>query len=120
MAEEAAFLEIGQGAVEWLTKAAAVGASRVRRKMAEAIDLAKLHGAKAVDEALGVAAAAGRFGDGDLASILAHHRSAEVIELPSRAQRRSVARSLQRSTCRLAGVRAMTRAIRARPRPTRP
>ena len=97
-AEERAFIEIGEGAVEWLTRAAAVGASRVRRKMAEAVDLAKLHGADAVDEALRVAAAAGRFADGDLASILAHHRSAEVIELPSRDQRRPEAPSLQRST----------------------
>jgi hypothetical protein len=95
---EAEFLGIGEGAVEWLTRAAAVGASRVRRKMAEAVDLAKLHGTETVDEALRVAAAAGRFGDGDLASILAHHRSAQVIELPRRDERRSEARSLQRST----------------------
>jgi transposase len=95
---EAEFLQIGEGAIEWLTRAAAVGATRVRRKMAEAVDLAKLHGAEAVDQALRVAARAERFGDGDLASILAHHRSAEVIELPGRAQERSAARSLQRST----------------------
>jgi hypothetical protein len=97
-AEEAAFLELGEGATEWLTKAASVGASRVRRKMAEAVDLAKLHGSEVVDEALRVAAAAGRFDEGDLASILAHHRSAEVIELPRRDQRRPEAPSLQRST----------------------
>jgi transposase len=97
-AEERAFLEIGEGAAEWLTKAASVGASRLRRRMAEAVDLAKLHGAEAVDEALRVAAAAGRFHDGDLASILAHHRSAEVIELPRRDQRCPEARGLQRST----------------------
>jgi hypothetical protein len=96
---EAEFLQIGEGAVEWLTRAAAVGASRVRRKMAEAVDLAKLHGAEAVDEALRVAAAAGRFGDGDLASILAHRRSsAEVIDFPRPVQERPEARSLQRST----------------------
>ena len=40
--------------------------------MAEAVDLAKLHGAEAVDEALAAAADAERFGEGELASILAH------------------------------------------------
>jgi hypothetical protein len=51
--EVLAFLELGEGAVEWLTKAAALGATRVSRKMAEAVELA---------------AAAERFGEGDLAS----------------------------------------------------
>jgi hypothetical protein len=74
--EERAFLELGEGAVEWLTKAAALGATRVRRKMAEAVELAKLHGGGAVEQALRRAAAAG-FGERDLASILAHHRAAE-------------------------------------------
>lgn len=97
-AEEAEFLAIGEGATQWLTRAAAFGASRVRRKMAEAVALGKLHGREAVDEALSVAAAAERFGEGDLASILSHRRSAEVIELPRRASERSEARSLQRST----------------------
>ena len=45
--EERAFLAIGPGAGEWLTRAAAAGAVRVRRKMAEAVELAKLHGAGA-------------------------------------------------------------------------
>jgi len=94
-AAEAEFLQIGEGARQWLTQAAAVGAQRVRRKLAEAVDLAKLHGSEAVDEALRVAAAAGRFGDGDLASILAHGRTAEVIELPKRAAESA---TLQRST----------------------
>lgn len=94
-AGEAEFLAIGSGAAQWLTRAASVGAQRVRRKMAEASDLAKLHGAEALDEALRIAAEAGRFGDGDLASILAHGRSAEVIELPQRA---SEVATLQRST----------------------
>lgn len=100
-AEEADFLEIGEGAAQWLTKAAAAGASRVRRKMAEAVDLAKLHGPEAVDEALRTAADAERFGDGDLASILAHRRSAEVIAFPRRpsdAPERPEAQSLQGST----------------------
>jgi hypothetical protein len=66
----------------------------LRRRIAEAVDLAKLHGPSEVDDALASAAAAGRFGDGDLAAILAHH-GAQVIQLPVRA---SEERSLQRST----------------------
>ncbi len=92
--EEQAFLAIGAGAEKWLIAAAAAGASRVRRKMAEAVDLAKLHGAGDVCEGLASAAAAGRFDDGDLAAILAH-RGARVIEFPARASEEA---SLQRST----------------------
>jgi len=92
--EEQAFLAIGPGAAEWLTKAAAAGAVRLRRKVAEAVALAKLHGPGDVDDALAAAAAAGRFGEGDLAAILAH-RGAQVIEFPARA---SEQQSLQRST----------------------
>ena len=66
------FLAIGEGARLWLTEAAGAGASRMRVKMAEAVELSRLHPAAAVDRALGRAAAAGRFGEGDLASILAH------------------------------------------------
>jgi hypothetical protein len=66
---EAAFLAIGDGARAWLTEAAAAGATRVRAKMAEAVELAALAGTAAVDAALGTAALAGRFGDGDLLSI---------------------------------------------------
>ena len=66
---EAAFLAIGDGARAWLTEAAAAGASRIRAKMAEAVELASLAGTAAVDAALGTAALAGRFGDGDLLSI---------------------------------------------------
>lgn len=93
-AEEQAFLAIGAGAEAWLIAAAAAGASRVRRKLAEAVDLAKLHGAGQVNEALRAAADAGRFADGDLAAILAHH-GGEVIAFPTRA---SEQQSLQRST----------------------
>ena len=64
--------------------------------MAEAVDLAKLHAAADVDDALAAAAAAGRFGDGDLAAILAHQQAgARVIEFPARA---SEQQSLQSST----------------------
>jgi transposase len=93
-AEEQAFLAIGPSAETWLIAAAAAGTSRLRRKLAEAVDLAKLHGAGDVDDALAVAATAGRFGEGDLAAILAH-RGAQVIEFPARV---SEEQSLQRST----------------------
>jgi hypothetical protein len=75
-AAEAEFLAIGGGAGLWLAEAAAAGASRVRAKMAEAVRLAALQDATAVDRALGEAAAAGRFGEGDLAAILAHQARA--------------------------------------------
>ena len=115
-ADEADFLRIGAGAERWLVRAAAVGAQRVRRKMAEAVDLAKLHGSDAVCEALAIAADAGRFGDGDLASILAHHRTAdtaEVIELPTRRSGRAQAASLQRSTAAWRGFGASSAPVSA-------
>ena len=93
--EEHAFLVLGPGAEAWLIAAAAAGATRVRRKMAEAVDLAKLHGTDQVEHALKVCAEAGRFADGDLAAILAHEQSGTVIPFPARV---SEDRSLQRST----------------------
>ena len=42
--DERAFLAIGPGAERWLIAAAAAGAARLRRKLAEAVALAKLHG----------------------------------------------------------------------------
>jgi hypothetical protein len=99
-AEEREFLEIGEGAERWLKRAAAEGTQRIRRKMAEAVDLAKLHGAGPVDEALQRCASYGRFADGDLASILAHQQTATVIPLPTRAPEE---RSLQASTRRWEG-----------------
>ena len=94
-ADEREFLAIGPGAHRWLVGAAADGAQRIRRKMTEAVDLAKLHGPEPVDHALERCAVYGRFGDGDLASILAHQQHATVIALPQRAPEAS---SLQRST----------------------
>jgi transposase len=92
--EERAFLVLGEGAERWLIAAAAAGTSRVRRKMAEAIDLSKLHGADRVERALRTCADAGRFADGDLASILAHQQATgELILFPAPEDR-----SLQRST----------------------
>lgn len=70
--EEVAFLGLGQGAHRWLVEAGAAGAARVRSKMATAVKLAAALGVEKVDQALGLAAIAGRFGDGDLASILDH------------------------------------------------
>jgi transposase len=90
-ADERAFLAIRPGAERWLIAAAAAGTT----KLAEATALAKLHRPEAVEEALAVAADAARFGDGDLAAILAHHQGARVIAFPARA---SEEQSLQRST----------------------
>ena len=63
---------MGSGAHAWLVEAAAVGAARVRAKMADAVELAALLGAETVDAALGVAATAGRFAEADLLSIVEH------------------------------------------------
>lgn len=70
--EEREFLELGAGAERWLIAAAASGAQRIRSKMLRAADLAALMGPVAVERALDLAAAAGRFDDGDLESILDH------------------------------------------------
>jgi transposase len=72
-AAEAEFLALGEGARLWLVEAASAGTSRVKVKMAEAVQLARLHGHVQVDWALGHAATYARFADGDLASILAAH-----------------------------------------------
>lgn len=69
---EVAFLGLGEGAHRWLVEAGAAGAARVRTKMARAVELATVVGAERVDEALGLAAVAGRFAEHDLASILDH------------------------------------------------
>ena len=70
---EAEFLALGDGARMWLVEAAAAGTARVKVKMADAVQLAQLHGTERVDWALGHAATYERFGDGDVASILAAH-----------------------------------------------
>jgi transposase len=93
-AEEHAFLALGDGAERWLIKAAAVGGQRVRRKMAEAVDLAKLHGTDQVERALRTCADAERFGDGDVAAILAHQQGGgELILFPDRSEEKSLQRS---------------------------
>ena len=93
--EEQAFLAIGPSAETWLIQAAAAGASRLRRKVAEAVDLAKLHDPDEIDRALETCARAGRFADGDLAAVLAHQQrtGGELVMFPAREDR-----SLQRST----------------------
>jgi transposase len=93
--QEREFLAIGPGAERWLRQAAAEGTQRIRRKMAEAVDLAKLHGSGLVNDALERCASYGRFADGDLASVLVHQQTATVIALP---QRVSEDHSLQAST----------------------
>jgi hypothetical protein len=86
-AAEEQFLSIGEGARLWLVEAGATGAARVRVKMAAAVELARLHGTQRVDWALGHAAVYGRFGEDDLASILAappageHHAAGEQHSL---------------------------------------
>lgn len=69
---EAEFLALGPGAALWLQEAGGCGIRRVRAKMADAVALARLHGAAEVDRALGTAGAVERFADGDLMAILAH------------------------------------------------
>jgi len=79
-----------------LVKAAAAGTQRLRRKMGEAVDLSKLHGADEVSRALETCAHAGRFADGDLASVLAHQArtgGGELVLFPAREES-----SLQNST----------------------
>ena len=71
-AAETEFLAIGDGARTWLVEAAAVGTTRMKVKMAQAVTLARLHGAEPTSTGRSVHAAMfGRFADGDLASILA-------------------------------------------------
>jgi hypothetical protein len=82
-AAEAEFLAIGDGARLWLAEAAAAGTSKIRVKMAQAVTLAKLFDATAVDWALGHAAVHARFAHGDLASILDHHHSATTAGGPA-------------------------------------
>jgi transposase len=69
---EVDFLAIGDGAHAWLVEAAATGTSRVRAKMSRAVEFATILDPARVDQALGLAATAGRFDEHDLGSILDH------------------------------------------------
>lgn len=73
---EVTFLALGPGAHDWLVEASAVGAQRIRSKMARAVELAAVVGVDAVDDALGLAAICGRFGEEDLPSIVDHRAAA--------------------------------------------
>jgi hypothetical protein len=77
-----------------LAEADAAGASRVRSKMTRAVQLAALHGTEPVDRALGQAAAADRFADGDLPALLAHQATAA----PGEASRAGESRTLAQGT----------------------
>lgn len=95
--EETEFLAIGPGAERWLVEAAAAGTVRVRAKMADAVALAKLHGAGPVDHALGTAALVGRFAEDDLARLL------ETETTPQAGRSADEAHSLQTGTSSWAG-----------------
>jgi transposase len=69
---EAAFLALGPGAHAWLIEAGASGVTKARVKMADAVQLAALFSTDLIDRALGLAAAAGRFAEADLAAIANH------------------------------------------------
>jgi hypothetical protein len=97
---EVEFLALGAGAAEWLMAAGEAGTSRVRMKMATAVQLAKIVGVQRVDWALGHAAVMGRFAEGDLASIL-DHRAGDV---PGSASVASEDHTLQAGTGAWAGV----------------
>jgi hypothetical protein len=91
---EVEFLSLGAGAGEWLMAAGEAGASRVRVKMATAVQLARIVGAQRVSLALGHAAVMGRFAEGDLASIIDH----QAIAKPGDVSRASEDHSLQAGT----------------------
>jgi transposase len=71
---EAKLCALGEGARRYLAEMAATGARHLDERMAEAIDMAAAVERGILDDALGLAALAGRFDDGDLASILAARR----------------------------------------------
>ena len=109
--DEKQFLQIGPGAERWLRRAAADGTPRLRRKLAEAVDLSKLHGAEPVNRALESCANAGRFADGDLARILAHQQQrdagGELVAVPS-PRRGQLAASIDQGMGRVRGMTVTT------------
>jgi DNA replication protein DnaC len=116
--EEIAFLGIGGGAERWLILAAAAAAERIRTKIRRATELAALVGATPVDRALGLAAEAGRFADGDLESILDHIRlMGKAIRRPSRST--PAMRTTRSSRGRQPGSWSGDECPRAGPRPVR-
>lgn len=101
-AAEKQFLALGEGAQLWLIEAAGAGCSRIRAKMAEAVDLAALHDRASVDRALGQAATAGRFAHGDVAAILAHQAGDPASSTVTEPTRASEHNSLAQGTGRWA------------------
>ena len=89
-AAESEFLALGERAHLWLTEAAAAGTTRMRVKMSAAVATAKLVGVVEVDWALGHAAVNARFGEHDLASILAHHARTRPGQLHRAGEDRSL------------------------------
>ena len=69
-ASEADFLAIGEGARRYLAEMAATGERHLDERMAEAIALSHTTDRGRLDEALGLAALAGRFAPDDLVSII--------------------------------------------------
>ena len=91
---EVEFLSLGAGAGEWLMAAGEAGCSRVRVRMATAVQMARIVGTQRVDWALGHAAVMGRFAEADLQSIIDH----QAITNPGNASRASEDHSLQAGT----------------------
>ena len=75
---EQAFLGIGANAERWLLKASQSGAGHIGAKLLEIVTLARLHDAKEVDRAPGIAADHERFGFGDIDSILGANGSGQM------------------------------------------
>jgi transposase len=71
---EASFLAIGEGAKRYLAEMAATGERHLDERIGDAVVLSSSVDRGQLDEALGLAALAGRFAPGDLASILASRR----------------------------------------------
>jgi hypothetical protein len=71
---EAEFLAIGEGAKRYLAEMAATGERHLDERMRDAVSMSSSVDRGQLDEALGLAALAGRFAPGDLASILASRR----------------------------------------------
>lgn len=75
---EESFLQIGSGAQRWLIEAAGQGTRGIEGLMGEAVALTELWDPQMIDEALGLAATVGRFGVGDIESIVTARRQEPV------------------------------------------
>jgi transposase len=71
---EADFLAIGEGAKRYLAEMAATGERHLDERLRDGVSMSSSVDRGQLDEALGLAALAGRFAPGDLASILASRR----------------------------------------------